>query len=103
VALTSVIMVYYMLCYENHQWWWTAFAAPGGLGAPLFAYAVYYNKPQSDFIFLELVLVVYALAAGSIGVLSALLFVHKMYLSATLVGEKSELDDTFCLLDRKRR
>ncbi|CUG88333.1 endomembrane protein 70, putative [Bodo saltans] len=101
VALTSVIMVYYMLCYENHQWWWTAFAAPGGLGAPLFAYAaVSYNDPQTDFIYLGLALVVYVLAAGSIGVLSALLFVHKLYSSATLVGEKAELDDTCCLLDR---
>lgn len=89
VALTSIIMVYYMLCYENHQWWWTAFAAPGGLGLHLFAYSVYYYHTQLDisagaatmlyFIYMGLLSLAYGIAAGCIGVASSMMFTRKIY------------------------
>lgn len=89
VALTAIIAVYYMLCYENHQWWWTAFAAPGGLGIHMLLYSVYFYNTQLSiasgaasflyFLYMTLLSLAYGVAAGSIGVVSCTLFTRKIY------------------------
>lgn len=89
VALTAIITVYYMLCYENHRWWWTAFFAPGTLGLHLFVYLTYFFYSQLDitstastllyFIYMGLLSVAYGLAAGAVGVISSMLFARKIY------------------------
>lgn len=91
VALTAVIAVYYMLCYENHQWWWISFVAPGGFGLHMYLYATYYYHTQLDisagaatmlyFIYMGLLALAYGVAAGAIGTISCMLFTRKIYAS----------------------
>lgn len=89
VALTSIIAVYYMLCYENHRWWWSGFFVPGAMGLHMFLYATYFFKSQLDithaaptmlyFIYMGLMSLAYGTAAGAIGLISSMLFTRKIY------------------------
>jgi len=89
VVLISMISVYYMLCYENHRWWWRVFATPGGFGLQLFLYSMYFfmsqlniSSPASTtlyFLYMGLLSLSYGLASGAIGVLTGIFFTRKIY------------------------
>ncbi|KAG8345936.1 putative endosomal integral membrane protein [Trypanosoma vivax] len=88
-ALVTVFHLYYLLCYENHRWWWNAFIIPGGFGLPVFAYSVSFYATQLEihsfassllyFLYMGLVSYAYGLAAGAVGLTSGILFVRKIY------------------------
>jgi transmembrane 9 superfamily protein 2/4 len=89
IALTAIITVYYMLCYENHRWWWTAFIAPGAFGMHLFIYSIYFYWTQLNIttfassliyvVYMGMISFGYGLAAGAIGLMSGIYFVRKIY------------------------
>lgn len=89
LALTTVIAVYYMLCNENHQWWWTSFIAPGGFGAHLLVFCTVYYHTQLDisagaptclyFLYMGLLSLAYGVTAGAVGFIASLLFTRKIY------------------------
>ena len=90
VILSSVVAVYYMLAYENYQWWWPSFYIPGALGLHIFIFFVHYYMSLNFtsfvatiiyFVYMGLVSLAYGLAAGSIGFLSCLLFTRKIFSS----------------------
>ncbi|KEG12536.1 putative endosomal integral membrane protein [Trypanosoma grayi] len=88
-ALVTVFHLYYVLCYENHQWWWSSFIIPGGLGLHVMAYSVYFYATQLAissvassllyFLYMGLLSYAYGIAAGAIGLTAGILFVRKIY------------------------
>lgn len=89
VILTTIISVYYMLCNENHRWWWSSFIAPGGLGIHMLVYAAYFFHTQLDitapaatmlyFIYMSLLSVAYGISAGALGTVASMFFTRKIY------------------------
>ena len=94
VALTSIISVYYLLCYENHRWWWASFIVPGAFGMHVFCYAAYFWGTQLNinslsstiiyFVYMGMISFAYGLVAGSVGLISSILFTRKIYGSIKL-------------------
>ncbi|AAZ10452.1 endosomal integral membrane protein, putative [Trypanosoma brucei brucei TREU927] len=88
-ALVTVFHLYYVLCRENHQWWWPAFFIPGGFGVPLFVYSIFFYMTQLAihtfassllyFLYMGLISYAYGLAAGAVGLTSGIMFVRKIY------------------------
>ncbi|RNF21623.1 endosomal integral membrane protein [Trypanosoma conorhini] len=88
-ALVTVFHLYYVLCYENHQWWWISFILPGGLGIHVFLYSIYFYATQLAissfastllyFMYMGLLSYAYGLAAGAVGLVSGICFVRKIY------------------------
>ena len=91
VILTTVVVVYFRLTYENHQWWWSSFLVPGCLGAHLFAFSLYYFFSELHIkgatgtllylFFCAFVSIVYGLISGTIGFLASLIFIRRIYSS----------------------
>jgi transmembrane 9 superfamily protein 2/4 len=89
IALTTVIALYYQLCFENYRWWWRAFVIPSAFGLHLFLFSMYYYSNTLNiksktgvllyFTYSALLSGAYALAAGTVGFLSAFAFVRKIY------------------------
>jgi len=89
VVITSMITVYYLLAYGEYRWWWRSFISSGALGAHVFAYAIYFYLTQINiitktgtlifFVYMGFFSVAYGLAAGTIGFISAFVFVRKIY------------------------
>ncbi|EPY27416.1 endosomal integral membrane protein [Strigomonas culicis] len=90
-ALVAVSQVYYVLCYENHRWWWYAFIVPGGMGLHMFGFSVIFFIKQLQitsfisallyFSYMGLISFGYGVAAGAIGLSACLLFVRAIYAS----------------------
>lgn len=90
-AATSIICVYFFLCWEVANWWWLAFFTPASSGLYVFIYLIYVVsaviKPQLGagvFMFLVHAVVVSGsvfLALGSIGLLTTLAYVWYMFSS----------------------
>ncbi|EAN94265.1 hypothetical protein C3747_13g175 [Trypanosoma cruzi] len=90
-ALMTVFHLYYVLCYENHQWWWISFILSGGLGIHVFIYSIYFYCTQLAissfassllyFMYMGLLSCAYGLAAGAIGLTSGICFVRTIYAS----------------------
>ncbi|RNF03841.1 endosomal integral membrane protein [Trypanosoma rangeli] len=88
-ALVTVFHLYYVLCYENHQWWWISFILPGGLGVHVFVYSIYFYATQLAissfastllyFMYMGLLSYAYGLSAGAIGLISGIFFLRKIY------------------------
>eukprot|EP00992_Anisonema_acinus_P016034 TRINITY_DN9989_c0_g1_i1.p1 TRINITY_DN9989_c0_g1~~TRINITY_DN9989_c0_g1_i1.p1 ORF type:complete len:462 (-),score=87.40 TRINITY_DN9989_c0_g1_i1:173-1558(-) len=60
-AEITIVMVYFMLCYEDYRWWWRSFFISGSSGFHLFLYSIFYfattlrmKKFWSGVIYLEL-------------------------------------------------
>lgn len=92
VAITGLVTVfhlYYVLCGENHQWWWPSFIIPGGLGFHVFIYSIYFYLSELAirsfvssllyFVYMALFSYAYGIAAGAIGLTSGIFFVRMIY------------------------
>ena len=89
VILTTLVTVYYMLCYENYHWWWSSVIIPGGLGLHLMLYSVYYFTSQTEiegftgtciyFAVMWTVAAMYGMVAGTLGFFSSLVFARTIY------------------------
>lgn len=87
-ALVTVSHLYYVLCYEDHRWWWVAFVAPGCLGLHMFAYSIFFFSQLAItefasgllyFLYMGVFSVGYGLATGAIGLAAGILFVRFIY------------------------
>ncbi|KAG5497359.1 hypothetical protein JIQ42_03845 [Leishmania sp. Namibia] len=88
-ALVTVSCLYYVLCYENHRWWWIAYLVPGGAGLHMlcmslifFASHVTVSSVASAvlfFAYMGMVSYMYGMAAGAVGVMASIAFVRKIY------------------------
>jgi len=87
-ACVSIAMTYFQLAAEDWRWWWRALLCGGSSMLFVFMYAVYYYLSsgmygflQTTFYFGYVALLCYALFLflGSVGFLSSLLFVKRIY------------------------
>lgn len=87
-ALISVLSIYYTLCNENYKWQWKSIFVGGGCAIYVFIHSVFFLGDEALDGFASLVLFVgYSgvisflvfLVCGSIGFLTNLLFVRKIY------------------------
>lgn len=89
IALTTIIVVYYQLCFEDYRWWWRSLAIPSAFGLHFFLYAVYYYQTSLTihtsigtflyFAYMAIAAVAYGLASGTMGFYSAFIFIRKIY------------------------
>lgn len=88
-ALTSVAVVYYNLCGENHRWHWLGFLAPSSCGFPIAIFVTWYFFAKIRATTLTAVLVyslymllftyMYVIISGAIGFISSFYFVRFIY------------------------
>lgn len=89
IAETVIITTYIQLCAENYQWWWQSFFVGGSSGVWIFVYSVWYYATRlhidgfvSSLLFFSysgLACAVYSLATGTIGFLTAYMFIRRIY------------------------
>lgn len=89
IAETVMITTYIQLCAENYHWWWQSFFVGGASGVWIFVYSVWYYWTRlhidgftSSLLFFSysaLACAVYAMATGTIGFLTAYVFVRRIY------------------------
>lgn len=90
-GLVTISCLYYVLCYENHRWWWVAYIVPGGAGLHMFVVSIFFFTSQLSvmsfasgvlfFAYMGIVSYMYGLAAGAIGLITSIIFVRKIYSS----------------------
>ncbi|KAD2393415.1 hypothetical protein E3N88_40392 [Mikania micrantha] len=90
-ALVSVVMTYFQLSAEDHEWWWRSFLCGGSTGLYVFAYSIYYSLhltemndlTQTMFFFGYMACLGYGifLALGTVGFYASLMFVRYLYAS----------------------
>jgi len=87
-AEVTVLLVYYQLCAENHRWWCFAFFAPGSTALYTFIYSVFWFKSLHAsrmvtyllyFGYMGLICSAMLLVTGTIGALTSLWFISKIY------------------------
>jgi transmembrane 9 superfamily protein 2/4 len=88
-AEVTVLLVYYQLCAENHRWWWFSFLAPGSTALYTFMYSVAWFKSLEAsrmamtyllyFGYMGLICGALMLVTGTVGALSSLWFVRKIF------------------------
>ncbi|EXJ91080.1 hypothetical protein A1O1_04187 [Capronia coronata CBS 617.96] len=89
IAETVIITTYIQLCAENYHWWWQSFFVGGASGFWIFVYSVWYYATRlhiegfvSSLLFFSysaLACAVYSLATGTIGFLTAYMFIRRIY------------------------
>jgi transmembrane 9 superfamily member 2/4 len=89
IAEVTVVTVYIQLCSENYHWWWQSFLVGGGSAVWVFLYCVWYYFFKlhitgfvSSLLFFSysfMACCVYGLLTGTLGFLSALAFVQRIY------------------------
>eukprot|EP00992_Anisonema_acinus_P016036 TRINITY_DN9989_c0_g1_i3.p1 TRINITY_DN9989_c0_g1~~TRINITY_DN9989_c0_g1_i3.p1 ORF type:complete len:494 (-),score=99.48 TRINITY_DN9989_c0_g1_i3:116-1597(-) len=90
-AEITIVMVYFMLCYEDYRWWWRSFFISGSSGFHLFLYSIFYfattlrmKKFWSGVIYFGWMLVMsytFMVITGTIGFIASFLFVRYIYAS----------------------
>ncbi|KAI8872688.1 hypothetical protein GQ42DRAFT_119018 [Ramicandelaber brevisporus] len=90
----TVVTVYFQLCNENHQWWWSSFRLAAGGAIYIFAYSVHYYASRLRaahlvgtlmfFSYSMLACLAYAVGAGAIGMLTTYYFTKRIYAAVKL-------------------
>lgn len=88
-ACITVALTYFQLSMEDHRWWWSSFLSGGSTGLFIYAYSIFYyiyrsrmsGMLQASFYFSWMAIVCYFffIMLGTIGFLSSLLFVKRIY------------------------
>ncbi|KAG5473824.1 hypothetical protein LSCM1_04455 [Leishmania martiniquensis] len=88
-ALVTISCLYYVLCYENHRWWWIAYLVPGGAGLHMLCISLVFFASHVSvgsfasavvfFAYMGMVSYMYGMAAGAVGVIASIVFVRKIY------------------------
>nr|XP_043613334.1 transmembrane 9 superfamily member 2-like [Erigeron canadensis] len=88
-ALMSVVLTYFQLAVEDHEWWWRSFFCGGSTGLFMYGYCIYFHFFRSDmngfmqisFFFGYMACVCYGifLVLGTVGFRASLLFVRYLY------------------------
>lgn len=89
VAEVTVVSVYVQLCSEDPRWWWRSFLVGGASAAWLWLYCVWYYAAKlriegfvSSMLFFSysfMACCVYALLTGTVGFLTSVAFVRRIY------------------------
>lgn len=88
-AESSIAVVYFHLCNEDHNWWWKSFSIGAAAGGYVFLYSLYFlfavlpiRQPLSMFLYLGYMLMAcsaISLLLGSVSFVAAFWFVRKIY------------------------
>lgn len=87
-AEITVLLVYYQLCAENHRWWWFSFFAAGSSAGFTFIYSIFWFRQLAAsrlityllyFGYMFLICFGMLLAFGTVGALTSLWFVSKIF------------------------
>lgn len=88
-AEVTVLLVYYQLCAENHRWWWFSFFAPGSTALYTFVYSIFWFRSLEPskmvmtyllyFGYMGLICAAMLLVTGTVGSLTSLWFVRKIF------------------------
>jgi len=88
-AEVTLLLVYNQLCAENHRWWWFSFFAPGSTALYTFVYSMFWFKGLEAskmimtyllyFGYMGLICSAMFLVTGTVGALSSLWFVKKIF------------------------
>jgi transmembrane 9 superfamily member 2/4 len=88
-AEATVLLVYYQLCAENHRWWWFAFFSSGSTAFYTFVYSIFWFRTLEAsrmvmtyllyFGYMFLISFGMLLLFGTIGALTSLWFVRKIF------------------------
>ena len=85
----AIIVVYILICKEDHRWWWVSVATPGISGGYMFLYAVVYyfrdlsiTRVSSTVLYFGYMMMgsaVFFLVTGTVGFISSFVFIRKIY------------------------
>lgn len=88
-AEATVLLVYYQLCAENHRWWWFAFFSSGSTAFYTFIYSIFWFRTLEAsrmlmtyllyFGYMFLISFAMLLLFGTVGSLTSLWFVRKIF------------------------
>lgn len=88
-AEITIVLCYFQLCNEDYHWWWRSFLSAGSSALYLFLYSVWYFMYKLNitgfvstmlyFSYMGMAIISFFLLTGSIGFLSCLWFVRKIY------------------------
>eukprot|EP00761_Pharyngomonas_kirbyi_P011470 gb/GECH01011495.1/.p1 GENE.gb/GECH01011495.1/~~gb/GECH01011495.1/.p1 ORF type:complete len:667 (+),score=91.07 gb/GECH01011495.1/:1-2001(+) len=88
-AEITIVLVYFQLCSEDYHWWWRSFLTAGSSSLYLFLYALFFFYRRLEVVqmlsgllyfgYLVMFALVFFVLTGSIGFVSAFLFVRKIY------------------------
>lgn len=91
-SLVTILMTYYSLCSENYKWQWRSIFIAGGCAFYVFVHAIFLSKFQLGGFTTIVLYVGYSalislltfIVTGSIGFISSLIFVRKIYSSVKI-------------------
>lgn len=88
-AEITIVMCYFQLCNEDYRWWWRSYLSAGSSGVYLFIYSIWYFVSKLNingfvptvlyFFYMAMVSFTFFLITGSIGFISCMWFVRKIY------------------------
>eukprot|EP00475_Leptophrys_vorax_P027384 TRINITY_DN3905_c0_g1_i3.p1 TRINITY_DN3905_c0_g1~~TRINITY_DN3905_c0_g1_i3.p1 ORF type:complete len:489 (+),score=128.74 TRINITY_DN3905_c0_g1_i3:532-1998(+) len=88
-AEITIVMCYFQLCSEDYNWWWRSFFTSGSSALYMFLYSILYFTTKLDitrfasamlfFGYMILICFFFFVLTGTIGFVSTLLFVRKIY------------------------
>ena len=88
-AEVTVLSVYYQLCAENHRWWWYAFFCSGSTSLYMMGYSIIWFRTLEAskmlmtyllyFGYMSLLSFSMLLVFGSVGALTSLAFIYKIF------------------------
>ena len=88
-SFITIALTYFQLAIEDHRWWWRSLFSGGSTGFFVYAYCFFYyfersgmfGFMQTSFFFGYMLMASYAafIMLGTIGFLSSLLFVRRIY------------------------
>jgi transmembrane 9 superfamily protein 2/4 len=88
-AEVTVLLVYYQLCAENHEWWWFSFITSGSTAFYTFVYSIFWFRSLEAsrmlmtymlyFGYMFLVSFAIFLVTGSVGAMTSLWFIRKIF------------------------
>lgn len=88
-AEISIVMCYFQLCGEDYHWWWRSFFTSGSSALYLFLYTILYFSTKLEittfassalfFGYMSVVCLAFFFLTGTIGFVSTLVFVYKIY------------------------
>ena len=88
-SFITVALTYFQLAIEDHRWWWRSLFSGGSTGFFVFAYCFFYyfersgmfGFMQTSFFFGYMLMASYAafIMLGTVGFLSSLVFVRRIY------------------------
>jgi transmembrane 9 superfamily protein 2/4 len=88
-AEITIVMCYFQLCSEDYHWWWRSFFTSGSSAFYMFLYSILYFTTKLDinrfssallfFGYMILICFFFFVLTGTIGFMSTLMFVRKIY------------------------